>query len=246
MCLINIAWQTHDIYPLVVLANRDEFYARPTQPLHKWNSGILAGKDLQDGGTWMGVAPDGRFAALTNYRDPAMMRTDRPSRGQIVRQFLEEMSVSELHLWLEKYGADYNGFNLLYGDLDTLYYYSSVRNERSNLSSGIYGLSNASLDSPWPKVKKTTLAFHTMLQGPPDTDLMFNLFSDTTLAEEDALPDTGIDHELEHQLSAVCIRLPHYGTRSTAILLAGNKTGNRYLERSMIPEQHTDLTFHLS
>jgi uncharacterized protein with NRDE domain len=246
MCLINIAWKSHSDFPLIIVANRDEFYQRPTAPVHLWDNQIIAGKDLQDGGTWMGVALDGRFAAITNYRDPAQNRTGLPSRGEIIKHFLEsDQSPRELLNVLYETGSNYNGFNLLFGNRDILLYYNNIQQEARELPPGMYALSNAFLDTPWPKVEKTLAAFRELIKEPMNEEALFQLFSDTELAPLDQLPQTGVAAELEHTLSAVNINMPSYGTRSTAVLLAGNTDNNRYIERSRIPEAFTDINFSI-
>jgi len=163
VCLILVAWQTHADLPLVVAANRDEFHARPTAAADFWHDAphILAGRDLEAGGTWMGITRTGRFAALTNFRDPACHKPDAPSRGRLVSDFLA--GEASIDAYLDELAPDgYNGFNLLLGDGEQLVAFSNVSNERHVLSPGIYGLSNHQIDTPWPKVSagKTALAAH--------------------------------------------------------------------------------------
>lgn len=150
MCLIALSWQQHKSFPLVLWANRDEFYHRPTAPLHAWeNSDIIAGKDLQEGGTWLGITPRGKWAAVTNYRDPHNIRTDALSRGRLVQQYLENDTAPGL--FMEKLAEDagaFNGFNLLAGTISEAYYFSNYEGVIRNLNPGIYGLSNHLLDTP--------------------------------------------------------------------------------------------------
>lgn len=220
MCLINFAWRSHADYRLVMVANRDEFYARPTKPLHRWDNGLLAGKDLKDGGTWLGILPNGRFAALTNYRDPSNIKVDAPSRGKLVLDYLTGADTPEEYARsLAKEHHAYNGFNLLVGDVNSLYYLNNIDNSLKPLNDGIYGLSNAVLDTPWPKVKKSKNGFTQLMKYPPLTEELLGLFSDTEPAHAAELPSTGVSRDWEHKLSSICIRTPDYGTRSTSVLL---------------------------
>jgi len=162
MCLILLAWQTHPDFPLVVAANRDEFFARPSAPADFWaeRPDILAGRDLQAGGTWLGVSRGQRFSALTNYREGSKQRIDGPSRGALVADFLAGESSAEAYLEaLSRLGADYNGFNLFVGDGQRLGYYSNRNSGTHWLSPGMYGLSNHLLDTPWPKLSLAKAAF---------------------------------------------------------------------------------------
>ncbi|MDB5839201.1 MAG: hypothetical protein JWQ23_1153 [Herminiimonas sp.] len=232
MCLIVFAWQVIPGTPLVAAANRDEFYERPALPADWWEDHptVYAGRDVQGGGTWLGITRDGRFAGLTNIRAPADKRSDAPSRGALVADYLcGHMSPREYVDGLAAGAAAFNGFNLLVGDVDTLIWYSNARDpdHRSGkpLAPGIYGLSNGALDTPWPKVVKTKAQFASLLcQGAPP-DAYFEMLSDTTRAPDCRLPQTGVDLERESMLSAVCIESPHYGTRaSTLVQLHASRT----------------------
>jgi uncharacterized protein with NRDE domain len=221
MCLIVIAWRTHPEIPCLVAANRDEFHARPTAAAHWWTdrTDILAGRDLVAGGTWVGITRNGRFAAVTNYRDPANDRTDAPSRGSLVRSFLESTaSVAESLTNLRKVGADYNGFNLLFSDGERLGVYESARGEGRELGPGVFGLSNHLLDTPWPKV---TIAKSRLLDALGDgvnEQSMLALLRDERPAPDEQLPRTGVSLETERLLSSAFIRTPDYGTRSSTLI----------------------------
>lgn len=229
MCLIVFAWQIVPASPLIAVANRDEFHARPTAPAAWWDDqpNIFAGRDLQAGGSWMGITREGangsRFAALTNIRAPHTLKADAPSRGALVADFLKgDLSPQEYVAALAPVADAYNGFNLLVGDRQTLIWYSNqnqddVRNGQP-LVPGVYGISNAALDTRWPKIVKTKAQFSSLLcQCAPD-EAFFEMMSDTACAPDVRLPDTGVDLALERVLSAVCIESPGYGTRSSTLV----------------------------
>jgi uncharacterized protein with NRDE domain len=222
MCLILLAWRAHPHYPLVVAANRDEFFARATAPADFWGDApdILAGRDLQGGGTWLGVTRGGRFAALTNYRDPARVKAAAPSRGELVARFLRASEPpAAFGGFLDGVAADYNGFNLLFGERAELRYYSNCGDRARALGPGIYGLSNHLLDTPWPKVARGKSALARSLEALPDDGPLFALLRDDRLARDEDLPRTGVSLEWERLLSAAFVRLPGYGTRSSTLLL---------------------------
>lgn len=225
MCLIVFAWQVVPGAPLVAAANRDEFFERPSAPAQWWDDvpQIYAGRDLRGGGTWMGISRNGRFAAVTNVRDPESKRDDAPSRGALVADYLAgEMSLEEYLTGLAPRAAQFNGFNLLIGDRHKLIWHSNAGqdDERNGkpLAPGVYGLSNGLLDTPWPKVVRTKAQFASLLcQGAPE-DAYFDMLSDTTRASDCRLPKTGVSLEWERILSAVCIQSPSYGTRSSTVV----------------------------
>ena len=228
MCLIVFAWKLIPNLPLIAAANRDEFYERPSAPAAAWleHPQVFAGRDLKAGGSWMGIAHDAvagaRFAAITNIRGPQERRTDAPSRGALVTDYLAgTMTAQEYVAKLEAVSDLYNGFNLVLGDRDTLIWFSNrgqhdARNGKA-LAPGIYGLSNALLDAAWPKILKTKAQFASLLcQGAPD-EAYFDMLADTTRAPDNRLPETGVSLELERLLSAVRIESPGYGTRTSSI-----------------------------
>jgi uncharacterized protein with NRDE domain len=165
MCLINLAFRQHPSYPLILVANRDEFYARPTRMLQWWEDehpDLLAGKDLQEGGTWMGINKQGQFAALTNYRDLANINDKAPSRGHIVKRYLNgELPDEEMFRFLKTQGKLYNGFNIIYGTVDMLYYYSNVTDQVRNLYPGIYGSKQCLIGYPMAEIGKQQNAVYT-------------------------------------------------------------------------------------
>ena len=225
MCLIVFAWKVVPGVPLVAAANRDEFYERPSVPAAWWNDQphIYAGRDLRGGGTWMGVTREGRFAAITNIRAPSGKKDDAPSRGELVAGYLSGIASPAQYVEdLTPRAKAYNGFNLLVGNRDELVWYSngSPDDERNGrpLLPGVYGLSNGSLDSPWPKVVGTKAQFSSLLcQGAPE-DAYFEMLADTSCAPDCRLPATGVSLEWERLLSAVCIESPEYGTRSSTVV----------------------------
>ncbi|THF56519.1 NRDE family protein [Pseudothauera rhizosphaerae] len=225
MCLIALAWQAHPDYPLVVAANRDEFFARPAAAAHWWPDlpDLLAGRDLEGGGTWMGVSRDGRFAALTNYRDPSLRRDGVPSRGLLVRDCLTAPEAAEPTLaGIARHADSYAAFNLLVGDGERLGAFESVTGRIHMLAPGIYGLSNHLLDTPWPKVRQARERLATALGSQPDEELdeeaILALLRDGTPAAEADLPHTGVGAEWERWLSPAFIRAPGYGTRCSTML----------------------------
>lgn len=223
MCLILLAWQSHPDYPLVVAANRDEFFARPTAPAGWWPDApqVLAGRDLQGGGTWMGVTRNGRFAALTNYRDPDAFQEGMASRGELVAAFLRGDEAPEAYLQaVAQRLPDYNPFNLLVGDRHGLWYLGSREHAPPRpLAPGVYGLSNHLLDTPWPKVQRAKSALATALQALPERTPLFDLLRDRRHAPDAELPRTGVSLEWERLLSAAFVHSPDYGTRSATVLL---------------------------
>ncbi len=233
MCLIVFAWRPGHPLPLVLAANRDEFYDRAATPLGEWADipGLYAGRDLQAGGTWLGMTTGGRFAALTNIRDPRQPRGAR-SRGELPLDYLRGATsapafLAELALRVD----EYSGFNLLLGDRHALYYFNSEEGEIRRLLPGLYGLSNAGLDTPWPKVLRATAALAATLDDPRPERLL-DLLGDRQQPPRVLLPDTGVGLDWEMLLATVFIVGPGYGTRaSTALVMAGDG-GVRLVERS--------------
>jgi len=236
MCLIVLAWRTHPRYRLIVAANRDEYFGRPTAPAAFWDdhTGVLAGRDLEAGGTWLGITPHGRFAALTNYRNPADQKTGAPSRGALASDFLTGKAVpGEYAREVEKRARDYNGFGLLVGDAVSMYFFSNRGGHAARVDPGVHGLSNHLLDTPWPKVEKGKAAFSALLDKPFDPEAALHLLEDTQHASNELLPSTGVSLELEERLSA--IRIPAiggYGTRCSTVLSFAEEGKVEFHERS--------------
>ena len=228
MCLIVLAWMTHPRYRLVVAANRDEFHDRPAAPLAWWNEApVLAGRDLESGGTWMGVARSGRFAALTNYRDPGQAAAPgAPSRGTLVPRFIAGADEpAGTFKGLVDSAAEFAGFNLVTAGLHGLHYFSNrAACVPRELGPGIYGLSNHELDSPWPKLTRTRdrLAAEIARGSEPGVATLFDLLADREPAGESLLPDTGLAAAMERAISAPFVLHPRYGTRCSTVLLAGH------------------------
>mgnify|MGYP001823155874 CR=1 FL=1 len=227
MCLVIFAHQTSAKYPLLVAANRDEFHARPTAPAQRWPEApdLLAGRDLEQGGTWMGVTEGGRFAAVTNFRDPDRSAPAPLSRGALPLDFLQgKMGAQQYLLQVQSRAHDYAGFNLLVGDKDALWYYDNSPGEQpQQLAPGIYGLSNARLDPPWPKVNRGKQAMRQLIaDGNIDHASLAQLVGDRQLADPASLHPAGSKNSNEHLLSAQFIVTQGYGTRSTTTLWRDN------------------------
>jgi len=236
MCLVLWAYCRHPRYRLVLAANRDEFYARPSAPAHRWPEApdVLAGRDLEAGGTWLGVSERGRLALVTNYREPDRRATGRRSRGWLTRDFLlgSEPPAAYLERVLAE-GNAYNGFNLLVGDTETLAYGSNRSDGIRVLAPGLYGLSNHLLGTRWPKVTRGLAAFETILQDDSiDPEVLLALLADCTPAPDETLPRTGLDLEWERRLSAIFVATSAYGTRSSTVLLWDKDGTLTFVERT--------------
>jgi uncharacterized protein with NRDE domain len=224
MCVIFLAFDVHVDYPLVLLANRDEFYDRPTAAAKYWpdHPDIFAGRDLVAGGTWLGITKGGRVAAVTNYREPGG-RTGTHSRGELVADFLKGNTTAEEYMARVGQRSDnYSGFNLIVGEINNarheLFYFSNRSKGVRDLKPGVYGLSNNILDIPWPKVAIGKDRLRQTLAGPLDKESLFDLLADESLADDHELPDTGIGYEKEKALSAIFIKTPIYGTRCSTLV----------------------------
>ena len=230
MCLLILAHHVSRQYPLLVAANRDEFHRRPTTPSRFWpeQPSLLAGRDEQLGGTWMGLTRAGKFAAVTNFRDPAATVDAPRSRGELPLDYLLGQRRPEAYLQAVRQRAgEYAGFNLLLGDGDTLWYFSNNPQQTGQepgapreLAPGIYGLSNARLDTPWPKVVTGKQRLEKMILAADSVghDSLLALVNSTDLADPDTLTAMGMESAMEHLLSAQFIRSETYGTRSSTTL----------------------------
>lgn len=251
MCLIAFAYGVHQKYRLVMVANRDEFYGRPTASAHFWKDGpeVLAGRDLKQMGTWMGVTKTGKFAAVTNHRDPSREQSVERSRGHLVADYLcGPDSAARYMKDIRKNAGQYNGFNLIAGDSGSLFYFSNRGGEIRELSPGFYGLSNALLDTPWQKVNQSKKRLKECLEmDDVDPACLFNLLSDSEKAEDEILPDTGIDIDRERLLSSAFIQSANYGTRASTIMLIDHEREILFEERSFSPYQkEIKYRFHYS
>ncbi len=239
MCLLAFAWRVHPDFPLVVVGNRDEFHGRPADPAHWWRSpeGILAGRDLQAGGSWLGLNRNGRFAVVTNYREPGVPTSGRRSRGELVVDFLSSSGpVADWMDELDRRGGDYGGFNLVIGEGDQLHYLTNRGDGRRFLQPGIYGLSNRRLDTPWPKVVAARSGLRQLIDDDRvDPKSLFDLLSDRTPATDDELPHTGVPLEWERALSAAFINGPDYGTRASTVVRIDTEGAVEFEERRFGP-----------
>lgn len=225
MCVIFFAYNQYPEFPLILLANRDEFYNRPTEAAHIWQDfpEILAGRDLVGGGTWLGVSKSGKFAAVTNYRDPFAPK-GKFSRGNLVADYLKSDEPAEIYLQnLQSTAREFSGFNLLTGELSAqkneLFYFSNRGGQITKLEAGLYGLSNHLLDTPWHKVESGKAVLAKLAeQNDFGKNSFFELLSDESLADDADLPDTGVGYEKEKLLSAIFIKTPVYGTRCSTVL----------------------------
>ena len=221
MCLILLLWRVRPEFPCVLAANRDEYHDRPSAGAHWWpgTRGILAGQDLKAGGTWLGVGRDGRFAALTNFRDgTAAARACAPSRGRLVTEVLESGdSVAGTLDRLRDAGPRYAPFNLIFSDGERLGVYESAGGDGRELAPGVYGLSNHLLDTPWPKVSTAKSRLASGLTDLRDENAILHLLRDDRPAADRELPATGVSPEWERLLSSAFIRADAYGTRCTTV-----------------------------
>ncbi|MFJ2711523.1 NRDE family protein [Pseudomonas sp. NPDC087346] len=236
MCLIVFAWRPGHAQPLIVAANRDEFYARPSLPLAQWADApqVHAGRDLEAGGTWLGIGANGRFAALTNIRDPQQPAA-RKSRGELVARFLTgNLAIDDYLADIVARSPEYAGFNLLLGNANELWHFNARASHPVMLEPGVYGLSNAGLDTPWPKLLKARDALSAVLDD-PQPERLLAILSDGQTAPEAELPDTGVGQATESLLSSVFIASQSYGTRASTALIVQADGSRRMVERSFGP-----------
>jgi len=240
MCLILFAWKEHPDFRLVLAANRDEFHDRPTEPARFWSDApqVLAGRDMVGGGTWLGMTRTGRIASVANVREPSDRRHGTPSRGLMVADFLRGDEPPSVWLQHQAERAEaYKGFNLLAAEGEELACYSNRNGRARVLAPGLYGLSNALLDTPWPKVAGARGEMAALLAGggPLHPDDLFRLLADTSRPPDDQLPDTGVGLELERLLSSRFIVSPRYGTRASTVVLLRNGGEATFIERAFDP-----------
>jgi uncharacterized protein with NRDE domain len=250
MCLILFAYHSHPHYPLIVAANRDEFLKRPTAPADYWEDAphILAGRDLEKMGTWMGITTSGQFAALTNYRDPNEQSVGKRSRGELVADFLKvNVNPASYMEELKEKREMYPGFNLVAGNIDDLFYYSNIENKIYQLEPGIYGVSNHLLNTNWPKVERGRERLIKIIEGSQENlveDLLF-LLQNADPAPDHLLPKTGVSLEWERILSPLFIESEGYGTRSSTVLLASREEMT-YKERVFTSDGIKDSFFTIN
>lgn len=237
MCLLYFALKSHNAFKLIMAANRDEYYDRPAAEAGFWDEfpDVLAGRDLRAGGTWLGLTRNGRIAAITNYRDPKSIKNTAPSRGCLVSEFLsgQRSPLEYLHS-LASRAEQYNGFNLIAGEKDEIYWYSNRGVRIEKLLPGSYGLSNHLLNTPWPKVTGIKSAFQRILcrKSGPDPDMMFEILSDRSIPDDNMLPDTGVGLEWERILSPIFINSPAYGTRSSTLIFIDYNNHATFIEKT--------------
>jgi len=242
MCLILFALQQHQDYPLIVIANRDEYYARPTRSAHWWpdKTGIFAGRDLQARGTWMGVNRNGRFAAVTNVREPGGMDPGEKSRGELPTLYLDGGENPQTYLEnLHHNSASYSGYNLLLGDSDELWFASNRDTGIRKITPGIYGISNGSFDEDWPKLGSGKLALEEVLRGTIDEQKLMGILTDNSIAGDHELPSTGVELDIERLLSSRFIRSPQYGTRACSVVTIDSGNRVRFTEQNYLDSDHT-------
>jgi len=237
MCLVFAAYKYLPGYRLVIVANRDEFHSRASASAAPWDDahGIIAGRDLEAGGTWLGVTRAGRFSALTNFREASAVQANPPSRGALVADFLRTACPTDEYLsTMQRDSARYNGFNLLVDDGDSLGYCSNRDRTFKSLDPGLYGLSNHLLDTPWPKVTsgKRRLAQLFARGELPSHAELFGVIADIEIPAQDLLPNTGVSPEYQRVLSPAFIRSPGYGTRATTLVGFRYDGSGFLLERS--------------
>jgi len=222
MCLMTFNWLNHPKYKLILVANRDEFFDRPSAPIQYWESGFYAGKDLRGGGTWMGIHPEGKFAAITNYRDIKNIRVDAATRGNLVKDFLEGNEDPFTYLKrIKDHMQDFDGFNLLVAQDDQMFYLSNYGTEIIEVTSGMHSLSNILIDSDWPKEKLASKQLVNTIQSDQlEPDDLLGLLKCEEILSDQNLPNTGATLIQERALSAQFVRLAdYYGTVNTTALL---------------------------
>lgn len=241
MCLILFEWRQHAEYPLILIANRDEYYDRPTRDAHWWEDAeIFGGRDLEAGGTWLGLDRRGRLAAVTNVREAGSMQAGMRSRGDLTREYLTGSDSATAYLdRLESRKMEYAGFNLLLGDLDQLFFYSNRGNGIHRIEPGTYGVSNGKFDEPWPKLESGKRELAALSSESIDAAGLMNILVDHSIAEDQELPSTGVSLEVERMLSSRFIRSTEYGTRACSVLLFDSQNQIHFTEQNFIDAERT-------
>ena len=239
MCLIFIGLKVHPDYPFIIAGNRDEFYNRRTAAADFWpdHPHVLGGRDLEAGGTWLGVNAHGKVSMITNFRDPKNINPAAPSRGHLVSDFLVEPVSAQTYVDRIRPAAKlYNGFNLFIGDTNELFYLSNYAEGVMQLTHGLFGISNHLLDTPWPKITRGKEKMTSILNEKKlSREHLFEVLYDDMTANDDLLPDTGVGLTLERALSAMFIKSPGYGTRCSTVILVDNSRGVSFTERVYDP-----------
>jgi uncharacterized protein with NRDE domain len=249
MCLILFSYKSHPKYRLILAANRDEFYKRPTASSQFWaeNPNILGGRDLEKMGTWIGITRTGRFAAITNYRDPSLMLENAKSRGELVSNFLfSNDSPGEYLNKVKLKSSLYKGFNLLVGDSSSFLYFSKLKNVEEIIP-GIHGMSNDQLNTPWPKVERGKNTLEKCIQQKTSLipECLFELLADSNRVTDSELPNTGVGLEWERILSPIFVQSADYGTRSSTVLTIDYQNHVTFTERSFIkdPNEWAEVSY---
>lgn len=236
MCLIFLSLHQHPHYKLIVAGNRDEFYERKTLPAGYWTDHpeMIGGRDLEAGGTWLAMTTSGRISMITNYRDLKNIKPHAPSRGFLVSDFLLRNDSPAHYLnQIAPEKAKYNGFNLITGTMEELWYLSNYKEGVEQITNGVHGLSNALLDTPWPKVESGRRKFESIIQETPVLpDKLFTMLSDDHVAADNQLPDTGVGLERERVLSSMFIKSPGYGSRCSTVVLVDYNNRVSFHERT--------------
>jgi uncharacterized protein with NRDE domain len=239
MCLCLFAVNAHDEFPFILIANRDEFRTRPASIAAFWEEhpNVLAGRDLQGMGTWLGMNKSGKIAFLTNYRHPDYFNRKGPTRGTLVSNFLTSERNGKEYLDSVQNPTEYNGFNLVVGSLDGLYYYSNVEGKVKPINSGVHGLSNAFLNTSWPKVDDGKEKLKSAIEkNDLNSNHLFSILADGSFAKESELPETGVSQELEKVLSAKFINTPNYGTVCSTVIKI-DRNGKCFFEEKTFNEK---------
>ena len=237
MCLLSFHLKDHPTYKFIFTANRDEAYSRPTKEAHFWDDHpyLLGGRDLEAMGTWLGITKSGRFAALTNYREFPNQSTNKISRGNIVTSFLtSNMTPTEFLNDIDNHKDQYDGFNVVVGSVNELYYYSNRQQKMTPIKSGTHALSNAFLNTEWPKtvLLKNNLKQHVENNEQSDIEGLLTMMNDSTIAADELLPNTGVGLPLERILSPIFIQSENYGTKSTTVILVTHDNEVTFVERT--------------
>ncbi len=249
MCLNIFYYKSHPDYKLIIAANRDEFYVRKTEAAHFWNDhpDLLGGRDMEHGGTWLGINKSGRFSFITNFRNPKLFMQNAPSRGALVSDFLISSTSPSVYLKGLANAKDYNGYNLIVGDLNEVAYFSNVGTEIQKLTTGFYGLSNAFLDTPWKKLVNGKKAIAEIIgQKSFNIEELFTALYNEEKAEDAELPSTGIPYEMEKLVSSMFIKSDVYGTVCSTIVLVDNNNKVQFFERTYNPlKENKTVRFEL-
>ncbi len=235
MCLCLFAINAHEDYPFILLANRDEFRKRPSAKASFWqeNNNVLAGRDLQQMGTWLGITKTGKIAFLTNHRHPKFFNRSAPSRGSLVSNFLSGNSAGHEYLNSLEQPEAYNGFNLITGSSKSLFYFSNVQQEVVAIEDGVHGLSNAFLNTSWPKTELGKTDLQNLINRDEfEENQLFSILEDSQLPPDNELPDTGVGLNLERVLAPRFINTLEYGTVCSTVVLIDKKNLCFFTERT--------------